>query len=71
MKSERTKGFTNGKETEKFDELKKRNAKEKEKSAPQAKTNQTVFALSHMTGQGTGGTGHQLAVVAYRDEQLY
>ena len=31
----------------------------------------TVFVLSHRTGGPPGREGHQLAVVAYRDGQLY
>ena len=40
-------------------------------SSPVGTDSCTAFALSHRTGGGQERQGHQLAVVAYRDGQLY
>ena len=40
-------------------------------SSPIGTASCTEFVLCHRTGQRTGATGHQLAVVAYREGQLY
>ena len=55
---------------EKFGDL-EGNAKEKEKSAPQAKKNLYCMCTKPSDGPGAGAAGHQLAVVACRDGRLY
>ena len=44
---------------------------ERKEQKRNGKVCRSAFALSHRTWAAGGGTGHQLAVVAYRSDQLY